>query len=174
MFTEASRAPGYRRGFTLIELIVFILIVSVGVVGILLVMNVTVKSSSDPVVRKQSLAMAEAILDEVLAKEFSNPTVPSLGYTEATPATCANRALYDDVDDYACFDGTTASKSIGGVSTLGSTSIPALAAYRATVVVDATAGAVLGAIPVGQIKKVTVTVTGSGETIQLSGYRANY
>ena len=173
MFTESSRRSRCLRGFTLIELIVFILIVSVGVIGILLVMNVTVKSSADPVVRKQSLAMAEAILDEVLSREFANPAG---GYTETAPATCANRALYDDVSDYACFDGTTHSKEIHGDSTLGSSPIAALAAYRATVVVDATAGAVLGAIPVGQIKKVTVTVTvtGGSETIQLSGYRANY
>ncbi|MBK7767176.1 MAG: prepilin-type N-terminal cleavage/methylation domain-containing protein [Sulfuritalea sp.] len=171
MFSDASRPSRYRRGFTLIELIVFILIVSVSVVGILLVMDTTVKSSADPVVRKQSLAMAEAILDEVLSREFANPVG---GYAEAAPATCANRALYDDVDDYRCFDGTTDNKKIHGDSTLGSSPIAALAAYRATVVVDATAGAVLGAIPVGQIKKITVTVTGGSETIQLSGYRANY
>jgi len=144
MSTEASTPHRGEAGFTLIELIVFILIVSVAVVGILVVMSVTVKSSSDPVIRKQSLAMAEAILDEVLSREFANPVG---GYSETTPATCANRALYDDVDDYRCFDGTTDSKKIHGDSTLGSTSIPALAAYRATVTVDATATAVVGAIP---------------------------
>ncbi len=171
MSTEGSTPHRGEAGFTLIELIVFILIVSVAVVGILVVMSVTVKSSSDPVIRKQSLAMAEAILDEVLSREFANPVG---GYSEATPATCAGRPLYDDVDDYRCFDGTTDSKKIHGDSTLGSTSIPALAAYRATVTVDATAAAVVGAIPVGQIKKITVTVTGGSESIQLSGYRTNY
>lgn len=171
MFTDGCRRHACQRGFTLIELIAFIVIVGVGVAGILLVMNTTVKSSADPVVRKQSLAMAEAILDEVLSREFADPVG---GYTEAAPATCANRPLYDDVGDYACFDGTTDNKKIHGDSTLGSSPIAALAAYRATVVVDATASAVLGFIPVGQIKKVTVTVTGGSETIQLSGYRANY
>lgn len=171
MSTEGATSHRGEAGFTLIELIVFILIVSVAVVGILVVMSVTVKSSSDPVIRKQSLAMAEAILDEVLSREFANPVG---GYSETAPATCANRPLYDDVDDYSCFDGTTDSKKIHGDSTLGSTSIPALAAYRATVMVDATAAAVVGAIPVGQIKKITVTVTGGSESIQLSGYRTNY
>jgi len=156
---------------TLIELIMFIVIVSVGIIGILAVMNVTVKSSADPMLRKQALAMAEAILDEVLSKEFANPTG---GYTETTPATCAGRTLYDDVDDYSCFDGSTDSKKIHGDSTLGSTSISSLTAYRATVVVDATASAVLGTIAAGQVKKITVSVTGSGQTIQLSGYRTNY
>ena len=165
-----SRRYG-QRGLTLVELIMFVVIVSVAAAGILLVMNVTVQASADPMVRKQSLAMAEAILDEILGKEFANPTG---GYTEVSPATCANRALYDDVSDYACFDGTTDSKKIHGDATLGATSIAALASYRATVTVDATASAVIGAIPVGQTKKITVSVTGGNETIQLVGYRTNY
>jgi MSHA pilin protein MshD len=151
---------------TLIELIMFIVIVSVGVAGILAVMNVTVKSSSDPMVRKQALSMAEAILDEVLAKDYSNPAVG--GYTETDAATCANRVLYDDVGDYSCFDGTTDGKKIHGNSTLGATAITALSAYRATIAVVPTT---LGTIAAS---KITVTVTGSGETIALSGYRANY
>jgi MSHA pilin protein MshD len=171
MSINAKNSGRGQRGMTLIELIVFIVIVGVGVAGILLVMNVTVRGGADPVVRKHALAMAEAILGEVLAKEFSNPAG---GYTESAPATCANRLLYDDVDDYSCFDGTSDNKKIHGDATLVSSSIAALAAYRATVVVDATASAVLGTLPVGKIKKVTVTVTGGGESIELSGYRANY
>jgi Tfp pilus assembly protein PilV len=83
MCTEASLTGRSQRGMSLIELIMFIVIVSVGIVGILLVMNVTVKSSADPMVRKQALAMAEAILGEVLAKDFANPTG---GYAETAPA----------------------------------------------------------------------------------------
>jgi MSHA pilin protein MshD len=172
MFTKTGFARQAQRGMTLIELIMFIVIVSVGVAGILGVMNVTVKSSSDPVVRKQSLALAESILDEVLAKDFANPA--SGGYTETAPTTCANRAFYDDVDDYSCFDGSTDSKKIHGDVTLGATSLADLSAYRASIAVDATASAVIGGITTGDIKKVTVTVTGSGETLQLSGYRAKY
>lgn len=169
MYSEAATSGHVQRGMSLIELIMFIVIVSVGIVGILLVMNVTVKSSADPMVRKQALAMAEAILGEVLAKDFANPTG---GYTEATPATCANRSLYDDVDDYACFDGSTDSKKIHGDDTLGASSIAALSSYRATVTIDT--AATLGAIPAGQTKKVTVSVTGGGESLQAWGYRTNY
>jgi len=171
MFIEPFETGRRQRGISLIELILFIVIVSVGVTGILLVMNVTVKSSSDPAVRKQALAMAEAILNEVLAKDFANPVG---GYSEAAPATCANRALYDDVGDYACFDGSTDNKKIHGDSTLGSSSLAPLAAYRGTVTIDASAAAALGAIPAGQTKKVTVTVTGGGDPVQVSGYRTNY
>ena len=57
--------PVFRqRGLTLIELIVFIVIILVGVAGILSVMNITTRASADPMVRKQSMAFAEAVLEE--------------------------------------------------------------------------------------------------------------
>ena len=72
----------------------FIVIVSVAVVGILAVMNVTEKSSADPMVRKQAVAMGEALLDEILAKDY-NLTLP-----ETDMVGCSHRAQYVGVDDY--------------------------------------------------------------------------
>lgn len=168
MCTKARNFRKRQCGLTLIELIIFIVIVSVSLAGILLVMNVTVKSSADPMVRKQALAMADAIMDEVLAKDFSNPVG---GFTE-TNGTCANRTQYDDVSDYDCFKTSSANR-ISGTSTLGSTSIASLSAYSASVDVDATTSK-LGLTGGTQVKTITVTVTGSGQTIQLIGYRTNY
>ena len=48
-----------QRGVSLVELIMFIVIVSVALAGILLVFNVTTKGSADPLVHKQALAAAE-------------------------------------------------------------------------------------------------------------------
>ena len=166
MFTERATCRRRQLGLSLIELIMFIVIVSVGIAGILLVMNVSVKSSADPMLRKQAVAMAEAILDEVLAKDYVNP---ALGFTEGDFINCSGRPQYDDVDDYACFDGAPPTAVIFGNSTLGATSIAALSGYSATVSVAAPAP-VSGAT----LKKVTVTVTGGAETIQLFGYRAGY
>ncbi|WIM05209.1 MAG: prepilin-type N-terminal cleavage/methylation domain-containing protein [Candidatus Nitricoxidivorans perseverans] len=154
-----------QRGLTLIELIIFIIVISMGLAGILSVMNVTVRSSADPVVRKQSLAMAEAILEEVLTKDFANP---SGGYAETDTTNCSNRALYDDVDDYACFDGAPATAVIKGTDTLGAGAIAGLAGLSATVSVAATAVSTIA------MKRVTVTVTGGPDTIVLSGHRAGY
>lgn len=167
MFTERATCRQRQLGLSLVELIMFIVIVSVGIAGILLVMNVSVKSSADPMLRKQAVAMAEAILDEVLAKDYASPAVGD--FAEVDFVNCSGRPQYDDVNDYACFDGAPASAVIFGNSTLGATSIPALAGYSATVSVAAPAlfsGATM--------KKVTVTVTGGAETIQLFGYRAGY
>jgi MSHA pilin protein MshD len=154
---------------TLIELIIFIVIVTTAVAGILSVMNVTVKSSADPMIRKQAMAIAEAVLDEVLARNFDNP--PLVDFTESS-ATCENRALYDDVSDFHCFNAASTNR-INGSATLGSSSISTLSAYAASVDVDATIAA-LGLTGGTQVKTVTVVVTGNNESITLKGYRTNY
>jgi len=59
------------RGLSLVELVVFIVIVSVAVAGIIGVITVTTQSSADPMVRKQALAIAEAVLEEVQLQPFS-------------------------------------------------------------------------------------------------------
>ncbi len=60
-----------QLGISLIELIMFIVIVSVALAGILLVLNVTTKSSADPLVHKQALAIAESLLEEVELMPFT-------------------------------------------------------------------------------------------------------
>ena len=144
-----SRRAGPQAGFTLVELVIFIVIVSVGVAGILLVMNTVVTSSADPMVRKQALALAESILEEVLQKEYADPDGTS-GET--------TRATFDDVDDY------------NGKSNSTFTDLPAaLSSYLITIVVDAPAS--LNGVT---MKRVPVTVSKSPESITLTGYRGNY
>lgn len=62
-----------QRGMTLIELIVFIVVVSVGLAGVLTVFSVTVRNSADPLVVKQALAVADSLLEEILLKDFCDP-----------------------------------------------------------------------------------------------------
>ena len=81
-----------HRGFTLIELIIFIVVVGGGLAGILTVSNNVVKSSADPMVRKQSMALADSILEEILQKEYSDP--------DGVQGNETTRETMDDVDDY--------------------------------------------------------------------------
>ena len=60
-----------QAGLTLIELIVFIIIVSVALAGVLTVLNVTTKSSADPMIRKNMLAIAESLMEEVQLQSFT-------------------------------------------------------------------------------------------------------
>jgi MSHA pilin protein MshD len=81
--------PHKQRGSSLIELIMFIIIVSVALAGIMRVMNVTTKGSADPLIHKQALAIAESMLEEVELMPFtfcdpddptaSTATGPSVG-----------------------------------------------------------------------------------------------
>ena len=60
-----------ERGLTLIEIIVFIVVVGIALTAILLVMNGSAARSSDPLVRKQALAIAEGLLEEVQSMPFT-------------------------------------------------------------------------------------------------------
>ena len=151
----------HQHGVTLIELIVFIVIISVGLAGILAVMNVTVSASANSMARKQAMTMAEAVLEEVLARD------PMLTLPETDQTTCSNRLQYVGVLDFSCFDGAPATAVIRGNSTLGAASVPALAGLSATVaVVPVTISGVA-------MLRVTVSVNGGGDPIALTGYRVN-
>lgn len=158
-----SRRIAVQRGVTLIELIIFHRHHYRGHRRHSVVMNITTRSSADPIVRKQAVAMAEAILEEVLSKDGA----ASLPETDQN--TCSNRALYVGVADYACFDGAPATAVISGTDTLGSTSLPVLAGLTATVAV--TAVNVSGVA----MQRVAVTVAGGNGLLRffLTGRRGS-
>jgi len=150
-----------QHGFTLIELIIFIVVVSAGLAGILSVMNTVVKSSADPMVRKQAMALADSILEEILLKSYCDPDTVD---TSTSPATCgantveSGRNTYDDVDDYNRLTQTAF------------TDLPTeLSGYVISITVAAPAS--LSGVT---MKKVTVTISRGSESISMSGYRANY
>jgi len=147
-----------QTGLSLVELVIFIVIVGVGVAGILSVMNVTTQHSADPMIRKQAVAFAESLLEEVMSKNYCDPD-----FATCTGSVEASRDLYDDIADY---DG----KTFQGADTLvGAGVVPALAGYTGKVAVAPEA--LVSGVP---MRRITVTVTGGNESIQLSGYRANY
>ena len=146
----------YIQGFTLIELVIFIVVVSVGLVGIMSVINTVVASSADPLVRKQSIAIAESMLSEILLKDYVNPVE---GYTGTI------RSLFDDVSDYAGYTTSTGIVDQSGMPVAGLTS------YNFSPPVLVTAAADLSGVAAFRI---TVNVTGPLGVISLSGYRGNY
>lgn len=159
---ECERPPK-QRGASLIELIMFIVIVSVALAGILLVMNQTTRGSADPLVRKQALAAAYSLLEEVELQDF----LPASGAAGAA-VTQTNRATaYHLVGDYNNFN-----QNAGIYSLTGTAPIAGLEGYTAGVTVIA---AVLGDIPAASAVQIDVTVTApNGEAITATGYRAAY
>ena len=150
------RKHASHGGFSLIELIVAILLISIGVLGILSTMNTLVKNSSDPMVRKQAIAVAESLLEEITLKDFANPAG---GYTGT------DRTQFDDVSDYAGY-------TTPGIVDISGTAISGLSGYSISSVT--VVNAALGNIASTDAKLITVTVTApGGEVISLSAYRTN-
>lgn len=157
-----AQIPKRQAGISLVELVMFIVIVGVGLAGILSVMNTVTKSSADPMVRKQAIAIAESMLEEIELKDFD--VVPS-----GIAATLANRPVFQYVGDYNGYPVPAAS----GIYAVDGTAIPTLSAYSVSVTVAGTGN--LGGIAASDAKLITVTVTGpNNTTITLDGYRANY
>lgn len=152
----------YRHvGATLVELVVSIVVISIGLAGVLLVMNRNVSSSGDPMVQHQAIAIAEAYLEEILAKDFTDPDGGETGGPEAGET----RATFDDVNDYnGLIDN--------GARDQNNSAIAGLGGYTVTVSVVNQAW---NGIPVADALLATVTVTGPGGlSVTLSGYRTRY
>lgn len=146
-----------QDGLTLIELVVVMVVISIALVGVMSVINYTTLHSADPVLRHQAIAIAEAYMEEITLKDFTDPD----GIGEG-----GNRALFDNVADYAGLIDN-------GVRDQGNNPINELENYRVSVAV---ADANLG--PAGNLAaalQITVTVTDpAGESLNLTGFRTDY
>ena len=177
-----------QRGLSMIELMVFIVIVGIAVTGVLSVYSSVTRTSVDPMVRKQALAVAESLLEEVLSKPYTYCDPDDANADTATsPAGCAttpegmgaegvedrysNTTPFDNVNDYdGCFMGS----STAGIRDLSDNAIQGLGAYSALIGVRNSAAAFNG-VPANETLIVTVTVTGpDNRPIILTGYRTRY
>jgi MSHA pilin protein MshD len=142
------------RGMTLIELIVAIVVISVGLVGVLAAFNQAVLHSADPVVRKQMLAIAEEMMEEITLK-------PVTAAANAAPGGCA-RNTFNDVADYNGYKST-------GICDIDGSAIGSLASYDVSVAVAA------NALPNGiAALRIEVTVMHGADTLTLVGYRTGW
>ena len=82
-----------QLGVTLVELVVFMVIVSVALVGVLKVLDITNRGSADPLVRKQAISIAESLLLEIEQQSFTlcDPEDPNAA-TAITTADCTGGA----------------------------------------------------------------------------------
>lgn len=112
-----------QTGISLIELVIFIVILSVALTSITLLYINTTRYSADPLIRIRSVELAQSTLEEILLKSYDHSTpvgggcvrfpsgssrcpVSNVAATSQTAATLAaeegsaNRTLFNDVDDY--------------------------------------------------------------------------
>lgn len=150
-------------GFTLVEMVIAIVIIGVGLAGVLTAFNTTVRSSADPLIHKQMLAVAEEMMEEVLLKPFAVNGAAPVNVQQACGGGVA-RTAFDDVSDYNNYS-TTGICDVDGAAVVG------LEGYNVAVAIG---NAALGGIAAASVLRVTVTVTRGAETITLVGWRTNY
>ncbi len=153
----------HQAGVTLVELILSMVIISIALTGLLTVMNLTVSYSADPIIQHQSIAIAESYLEEVLLKDFCEDRSDAINCPLITgKETGETRSTFNDVDDYNGLSDTGVKDHLGN-------SVTILASYNVSILVSAvTLADSISA------KKITVTVSGLGSSLNLVGYRANY
>lgn len=181
-----------QPGFGMIELLITLVIVSIALVAILTVQSRANLMSADPQLRKQALAIAEGLLEEISLARFTycDPNDAN-AETATSPAGCATLPEvadqeaggvgrpYDNVNDYVSAYGvpTTYVNDAVGLS------FPS--GYTATVTIspDASLGPVGSVItPVdataanAKVLRITVSVSyrNGTETLVLDGYRTRY
>ena len=148
-----------QSGMTLIDLIVAIVIISIGLTGVLLAFTTTVRHSADPMVRKQMSAIAEEMMEEILLKPFAvTANLP--------PAVCA-RNTYNDVRDYNGY-------SAANICDIDGTTV--LNGYGVSVSVSPPAASPVSLSGVAATDQLTVTVnvTHGSESSSLTGWRTCY
>lgn len=187
-----------QLGVTLVELVVFIVIVSVALAGVLKVLEVVNRGSADPLIRKQALAIAESLLQEIEQQPFTFCDPDDANAATATSAAdCSNsqdkngaaltgsspagESRYsatnplDNVADYGGF--AMPGDGCAGICSPGDTTpLAGLEAYAASVTITrAGALAPFADLAEDAVLKITVRVTGPAHTeVNLTGYRVRY
>lgn len=183
-------------GATLIEMVIFIIVVGVATAGILSALSNSVRGSADPMLHKQGLAIAEALLAEIEQQAFSycDPDDPAaktanstadctngaagsqdrnggaLGPTNVPSTTAETRSSatvpFDNVADYAGF-------SMANVTDIAGNN--AMAGYSISVAITRAGGAApFATLPVDAVLRIQVTVSSTHESFNLTGYRFRY
>lgn len=145
-------------GVSLIEMVVFIVVVSIALLALVGVYRQATINNVDPIVRMQALEAAQSLLDEILSLKYDENTptggIPACGSAQPNAQACSTvleaDGNFNDVDDYN-----------GWIEN----DIPA-AGYNRSVAVT---------FSDDDIKLITVSVTTpTGETILLAAERANF
>lgn len=152
-----------QRGATLIELIVAIVIIAGAastIVGLLAAMS---RNSANAMSQVQSASIANAYMNEILARSFADPGGPAE----------TGRADADDVGDYlnASVLPDTIVRDRQGVP------LAEFASYRVAVIITQPSWNVAGwpAIPSANLWQVTVRVTSpTGDVTQLVGLKSRH
>ncbi|MFQ5456225.1 MAG: prepilin-type N-terminal cleavage/methylation domain-containing protein [Nitrospirota bacterium] len=146
------------KGFTLIELIMIIVVLSIAIPPLLLYFIQGVRDSSDAQLLTQSIFLAQDIIEEAKSKKWDeNSPVPPGNYSTSLGSDGETRITYDDMDDYNNLNITPPQDSQGNpISGFNNFTQAATVCYVANTDLNTCIG--------GQsnYKKISVTVSAAG------------
>jgi MSHA pilin protein MshD len=174
-----------QRGLSLIETVIFIVVLGIGIAGLAVLYNQLTLASVDPLVRKQAVAIASSLMEEIQLRPFTfcDPDDAAV-FTAMAPGDCTTQegigpegpetrygpTFFDNVSDYA-----GPPDMIGSILDITGATITGLSGYSAQVRIATAGGDFPAAIPPDEALRITVTVTGPANTqVVLQGYRLRY
>ena len=185
----AMGVPRRQRGISFMELVLFMVIVGVALTGILSVMNLTTRTSSDPLVLKQALMLAEGFMEEVqLARYTYCDGADDKVQDAASPADCTRAEgagpesgetrPYDNVNDYIdTYGAAKEAFNLNGVLSDAGGQAIGLPGYTVKLTVSPTAliGPPSSRVAAADALAIRVAVFYNGaQVIALDGYRLRY
>lgn len=104
-----------RKGFTLIEILIALVILSMGIAMLITMFAVGMDGVVVNQVRTQATNLAQELMDEIMGKEFRDPNPanrPEWGYSAGDEGNY--RSKWDDVDDYSAWKSKNPPLDISG------------------------------------------------------------
>jgi MSHA pilin protein MshD len=172
-----------QRGFSLLEAVIFIVVLGIGIAGMAVLYNQLTLASVDPLIRKQALAIANSLMEEIQLRPFTfcDPDDPQV-FTATAPADCGTQEgigpeggetryanpQFDNVSDYSGF-------AMASILDVNGNPVAGLGGYTASVAIQSAGGDFPSAIPADAALRITVSVTGPANVnVVLQGYRLRY
>jgi MSHA pilin protein MshD len=183
--TFANKRLRRQAGLSMVELVLFIVIVGIAVAGVLMVMIQSNKASADPQMRKQAVSIAEGLLEEIQLARFTwcDPGDDNAD-TANSAADCSvpekaglepgNDRPYDNVNDYVTAFSNEESFLL---TDLNENPVGDLKPYTAFLTITPESlGSGAGAIAsnTNDVLRIRVRVHYASEDVVLDGYRTRY
>jgi len=179
-FPAGLESPRRQAGFTLFEIIVSIVVIGAVIAGLVPLFTL-VRGSGEPLMEKQAMAVAAALLEEVRASGFTwcdkadpahETATAAAGCTipEALGPETGNTRPYDNANDYHAWCSTPMSP----ITDITGTAVAGLSGFTARICV---ATAALGALAdTGDIRtapaiRISVTVANGNGSVTLDGWK---
>lgn len=183
MYTKfTQRTFSSQSGLSLVELILFMLIIGVALAGITQIVNLTTVANADPLREKQALAIAESLLEEIELQAFTfcDPDDPQAS-TAVQPVVAANGcsdAALVQVNAKTVFGGTEVRTGVPRFDNVGdyhAYNVPNAVDINGVAVDANYAIAVTIEFPApGDFMQIDVRVSSGATNVLLTGYRYRY